>query len=250
MIKVIIYGCNGKMGQVLTNVLKDNKDFNVIAGIDRTSTRFINNYPVYNLLTKVRGNADVIIDFSHPSNIYDILDYASNKRIPVVIATTGFSESELQKIKETSAIIPIFQGYNFSYGVSVITKVLLLFKALLNDYDIEIVESHHRYKVDAPSGTALLFAGVINDDNNYRYIYDRTKSQSRDKREIGISAIRGGTIPGTHTIMFAGEDELIEIKHTAFSKRIFAIGALKAAKFIVKQTSGMYGMHDLLQTKE
>ena len=249
MIKVIVYGSNGKMGQVLSNQIANESDIEIVAGIDRTIDKIENIYPVYSNPYEYKGEADVIIDFSHPSNLEKILEYSSDKKVPLVIATTGFSEEQFNLLLETSKNLPILHSSNMSLGINAISMVLKEISRFLGDnFDIEIIEKHHNKKVDAPSGTAYLLANVINKalDNKKEYIFGREGGNAkRHEKEIGIHAIRGGTIPGEHTVIFAGLDEVIEIKHEALSKNIFAQGAIKATRFIINAKPGFYNMDDI-----
>lgn len=262
MIRVIIVGCNGKMGQMVVSTIKTQSDFQVVAGVDLASERLINDFPVYKHIYEIDEKVDiiktddikiddikvdVIIDFSHPTNLDELLTYATGQKIPLVIGTTGFKLEELQLIREAASIIPIFQDGNFSYGVSVINELLEELKEKLAGYDLDIIEYHHREKQDAPSGTALMWANTLNKNDTYQYLFDKNKK--RAKKSIGFSSVRAGTIPGTHIVMFSGEDEMIEIKHTAFSKKIFALGAIKAVRFILHQKVGLYQMKDLMANR-
>lgn len=246
MIKTVIYGCNGKMGQVLSKELINDNDFKIVAGIDRNTTKYNNIYPVYNSLNENEEMVDIIIDFSNPTYLDEMLEYSLNNDVPLVIATTGFNDKDLNKIKNAADKIPVFHSANMSLGINVISKILKQISSLLDEnFDIEIIEKHHNMKIDAPSGTALLLADTINKSLEYKkkYICGREGNNTKRKEnEIGIHAIRGGTIPGEHSIIFSGIDEIIEIKHTALSKKIFAIGAIKAARFLVNQETGLYTM--------
>lgn len=248
MIKLGIVGCNGKMGQMISQVVKEEQEFLVVAGVDLESERYLNDYPAYKTLNDLKEKIDVIIDFSNPRGLSNLLNYACAKKVPLVIGTTGLMEEDFETIIKASFEIPIFQDANFSYGVGVINKMIPHLVEYFMDYDIDIIESHHRRKQDAPSGTALLWARTINSNQKYQYIYDQ-KGQ-RTNRDLCFSSIRAGTIPGTHTIMFSGEDEIIEIKHLAYSKKIFALGALQAARFLVTKKNGFYQMKDLIKDKE
>ncbi|MFA5524104.1 MAG: 4-hydroxy-tetrahydrodipicolinate reductase [Tissierellales bacterium] len=244
MIKAIIYGSNGKMGQVLSKQIEDEKDIEIVAGVDRKADEIKNTYPVYGNPYEYKGEADVIIDFSHPSYLTQMLEFSVDRKLPLVIATTGFSDEQLKQIEKASQEIPILHSANMSLGINVLSRILRDISKLLDeDFDIEIIEKHHNKKLDAPSGTAYLLANVINEslENSKKFIYGREGTNTkRENNEIGIHAIRGGTIPGEHTVVFAGNDEIIELKHTALSKNIFALGAIKAARFIVKAKKGLY----------
>lgn len=251
MVKIIMKGCNGKMGQVITNLVKEDEEAVIVAGIDRINDRE-NGYPVYNSLGECDIEADVLIDFSSVHGLDEMLEAAVKKNLPIVSCTTGFSEEQLKLIDETSKKIAILRSANMSVGVNTLMKVLKAVTKVFADanFDIEIVEKHHNQKVDAPSGTALALADVINEalDNEYKYTYDRSQvREKRTKKEIGISAVRGGTIVGEHEVIFAGTDEVIEFKHTAYSKAIFGKGAVQAAKFLAGKKAGMYDMSDVIK---
>ena len=250
MTRIIMHGCNGKMGQVITGICKEDENVCIVAGIDVVDNRD-NGYPVFTDIEACDVEADVIIDFAAAAAIDKLLDYAKAKKIPVVLCTTGLSPNQINKVAETSKDVAILKSANMSLGINTIMKLL---KEAANvfapaGFDIEIVEKHHNQKVDAPSGTALALADSINEarNNEYEYVYDRSQvRKKRDKKELGISAVRGGTIVGEHEVIFAGVDEVIEIKHTAFSKSVFAKGAVEAAKFLAGKPSGMYDMADVI----
>jgi 4-hydroxy-tetrahydrodipicolinate reductase len=250
MTNIILRGCNGKMGQVISELVDADENAVIVAGIDVSLSK-PNKYPVSQSFTKCNVSADVIIDFSAPVNLEEMLDFAVKRKIGIVLCTTGFSKDQLTLIEEASKIIPLFKSANMSVGVNLISKLLKEAAVVLTDagFDIEIVEKHHNKKVDAPSGTALALADVMNEalNHEYDYKYDRSQERTpRNKKEIGISAVRGGTIVGEHEVIFAGMDEVIEIKHTAYSKAIFAKGAIQAAKFLPGKAAGMYSMSDLM----
>lgn len=250
MINIILRGCNGKMGQVITDIIDADDNAEIIAGVDITQNR-VNQYPVYQSFAKCNVKADVIIDFSSPVNLEEMLEYAIKHRVGIVLCTTGLTPEQLKLIEDASRIIPILRSANMSMGVNLVTKLIKEAAAILADagFDIEIIEKHHNKKVDAPSGTALALADAMNEvlNNEYGYKYDRsTERGARPKKEIGISAVRGGTIVGEHEIIFAGMDEVIEIRHTAYSRAIFAKGAVQAAKFLPGKSAGMYHMSDLM----
>lgn len=251
MTNIILRGCNGKMGQVITEIVEADEKAVIVAGIDVSQNRN-NKYPVYQSFTKCNVKADVIIDFSAPINLEEMLEFAIHYGVGIVLCTTGFSKEQLELIEEASKEIPILRSANMSMGINLITKLLQEAAVILADagFDIEIVERHHNKKVDAPSGTALALADAMNEvlNKEYDYKYDRSGERiMRSKKEIGISAVRGGTIVGEHEIIFAGTDEVIEIKHTAYSKAIFAKGAVQAAKYLPGKAAGMYKMSDLME---
>ena len=246
MLKIIINGYSGSMGKVLTKCANEDSELEIICGASKDDLDVP--FKTYHKMSEVEESADVIIDFSHHSTIDDTLSYAIKTKTPIVIATTGFNEEELEKIKKASNIIPIFHSSNMSLGVNVLIKLVKEAAKSLNGFDIEIIEKHHNKKLDAPSGTAVMIAnGVKEVLPDSEYIYGRHgRSDKRSSNEIGIHAIRGGTIVGEHTTIFAGHDEVVEIKHSAQSKDIFAKGAIAAAKFLVKQEAGYYNMNNML----
>jgi 4-hydroxy-tetrahydrodipicolinate reductase len=249
MINILLSGAGGKMGQAVTRVAEQSEDIRISAGFDIHSG--INcGYPVYDDLSQVKEPVDVIVDFSHPSMLDSLLDYAVKHEIPAVICTTGLSTEQISRLEYESKKIPVFFSANMSLGVNLlIDLVSRAAKILETNFDIEIIEKHHNQKIDAPSGTALAIADAIADTVSYpaEYTYDRhSVRKKRDKREIGIHAVRGGTIVGEHEIIFAGCDEMISLKHTATSKEVFAVGAVRAAAFLKEQKPGLYAMKDLI----
>lgn len=246
MLRVIISGYSGSMGKVLTKCANEDSELEIVCGASKDDLDVP--FKTYHKMSEVEESADVIIDFSHHSTIDDTLSYAIKTKTPIVIATTGFNDEELTKIKKASNIIPIFHSSNMSLGVNVLVKLVKEAAKSLNGFDIEIIEKHHNKKLDAPSGTAVMIAnGVKEVLPDSEYIYGRHgRSDKRSSNEIGIHAIRGGTIVGEHTTIFAGHDEVVEIKHSAQSKDIFAKGAIAAAKFLVKQEAGYYNMNNML----
>lgn len=250
MIKVVVSGCNGSMGRVLTKVIDETEDMIIVAGIDKNISLYKNTYPVYQSPLLVKEKCDAIIDFSKPSNLNELLEYALTNNIALVIATTGFSQEEEDKIKYASNFIRIFKSSNMSLGVNVLINLAKqAVNALGNIADIEIIEKHHNKKVDAPSGTAKMIVNAINKElgQSREFNYGRSGNDIKRKaNEIGIHAIRGGTIPGEHTVIFAGKDEIIEIKHTSLSKKIFAQGSINALQYILNKESGLYDMNDLI----
>ena len=246
MLRVIISGYSGSMGKVLTKCANEDSELEIVCGASKDDLDVP--FKTYQKMSDVEELADVIIDFSHHSTIDDTLSYAIKTKTPIVIATTGFNDEELTKIKKASNIIPIFHSSNMSLGVNVLVKLVKEAAKSLNGFDIEIIEKHHNKKLDAPSGTAVMIAnGVKEVLPDSEYIYGRYGCfDKRSSNEIGIHAIRGGTIVGEHTTIFAGHDEVVEIKHSAQSKDIFAKGAIAAAKFLVKQEAGYYNMNNML----
>ena len=247
MINVLVNGCNGRMGQVVCELLKENDSLNLLCGFDKNNLTQ-NEFPIYDDFSKIEQKPDVIIDFSIPIATMNILEYAVKNSIPIVIATTGFSEEQNNMIKEYSKDIPIFKSANMSFDIMVMKKIVSWLASYMKNTDIEIIESHHNRKIDSPSGTAQMLADSINLalGNTMHCEYDRhLKHEKRDKQEIGMSSIRGGNIVGEHTVQFIGDFETFEIKHTSYSRNVFAEGSLKAAEFIVKQKPGLYSMEDI-----
>ncbi len=250
MTKIIMHGCNGKMGHVISDLVMQDPNIRIVAGIDVNTQSFFD-YPVYSDIFDCPIQADVIIDFSTAKAILPLLNYSKAKNIPVVLCTTGLSQAQIEMIHKSSQEVGILYSANMSLGVNLLLNLVKKAASVLSEanFNIEIVEKHHNQKIDAPSGTALAFAYSINNalNNTYHYTYDRTQERKkRDTKEIGIHAIRGGTIVGEHSILFAGKDEVIELKHSAMSKEIFAVGAIKAAKFMRSKPSGLYDMQDVI----
>lgn len=250
MLKLILSGCNGRMGHVLSALCAANPEITIVAGFDvlGPSQR---EFPIYAVPSEFTGPADVVLDFSHPAALTPLLDHCLRRRLPAVLATTGYSEEQFLEIKEAAAHIPIFHSANFSLGINVLLDLVRKAAAVLGDsFDIEIVERHHSKKVDAPSGTALMLAEAAASALPYepKLVYDRHASRKpRDRQEIGISSLRGGTIAGDHEVLFAGHDEVLELRHSAQSREVFASGALKAAQFLAAQTTpGLRSMADLV----
>lgn len=253
MVRIIMHGCNGKMGQVITGIVKEDENAQIVAGID-LSDHIKNDYPVFSKISDCNVEADVVIDFAATAAVDGLLDFCEEKKIPVVLCTTGLSDQQLDRVQQVSKNTAVLKSANMSLGINMLLKLLKEVTGILAPagYDIEIVEKHHNQKVDAPSGTALALADSINEalDNSYDYKYDRSQERKkREKKEIGISAVRGGTIVGEHEIIFAGTDEVIEFKHTAYSKAIFAKGAVQAAKFLAGKGPGMYDMADVIDAQ-
>lgn len=250
MTNIIMHGCNGKMGQVISGLVAENDETSMVAGMDPFAG-LKNDYPVFTSPDACDIKADVIIDFSTASAVDAVLDYAVATQTPIVVCTTGLSEEQIAYLKDASTKVAVLFSANMSLGVNLLISLAQKATAILTDanFDIEIVEKHHNQKLDAPSGTALAIADGINEvlDNSYAYKYDRSQERvKRAKKEIGLHAVRGGTIVGEHDIIFAGEDEIIELNHKAMSKRIFAVGAVNAAKFLKGKPAGLYSMADLM----
>lgn len=251
MVKAIMHGCNGKMGQVITGLVRDDSGIEIVAGIDKYRG-VENTYPVFDTLEACDVEADVVIDFSNAAAVDELLAVCAERVLPVVLCTTGLSEEQLQNVQRISEKTAVLRSANMSLGVNLLMKLLKEAASVLAPagFDIELVEKHHNLKVDAPSGTAIAMADSINEalDNEYVYNYDRSKERKkREKKEIGIVAVRGGTIVGQHDVIFAGADEVIEFQHTAYSKAVFGKGAVEAAKFLAGRPAGRYDMSDVIQ---
>lgn len=250
MVKILLNGCNGKMGKVISATVAERfENAKIVAGIDIVEAKNFD-YPVFSDPEKVDVEADVIIDFSFYGAVDKIVDYAVKKNLPIVVATTGLSGDHIAHIDEAAKSIPVFRSANMSIGVNLISELAKKAAEVLGyEFDIEIVEAHHNQKIDSPSGTALMLADSINEsrDNAMKYEFDRhSKRQKRTENEIGIHSVRGGTIVGEHEVIFAGNDEVIKISHSAASKQIFATGSINAALFLVSQKPGLYSMKDML----
>lgn len=253
MLKIALSGCNGRMGKVITDICSKKEGVKIVAGFD-INTEKLANFPIYTDPFEFSGTCDVIIDFSNASSTEHLLKYCLANQTPVVISTTGQSEEQLQKINEASEKIPVFRSGNMSVGINLLMELLqTCAKVLGNGFDVEVVEKHHNQKLDAPSGTALMLADAVTSALPYdaNYIYDRhERREKRPPHEIGIHSIRGGTIVGEHNVIFAGRDEIIEIKHTALSREVFAVGAVDAAIYLAGQTKpGIYNMTDVIRAK-
>lgn len=248
MINIFVNGCNGRMGRTVISQIGNFDNMNLVGGFD-TKVDESATFPVFYNLDDINVKIDVIVDFSYTVGTFNILEYATKNNIPVVIATTGFTKEQENKIKEYSKNIPVFKSANMSFDINLMAKIVAEVAKKLSDADIEIVETHHNQKKDAPSGTALLLADAINEvfDNKKEYVFDRhTNNEKRSPNEIGFSSIRGGNIVGEHSVQFFSPYETFEIKHTSYSRNLFADGALKAAEFLVNQSNGFYNMNDLI----
>lgn len=251
MVKIILSGCSGKMGHVITKCVENKENCEIVAGVDINKCDAP--YPIFASFSEIDVDADVIIDFSHPSVLASLLEYCKKNKMPAVIATTGLSDEQKKEIEDTSKEVPMFFSANMSIGVNLISELAAkAARVLEGSFDIEIVEAHHNQKIDAPSGTALMLADSISDalTNKPTYEFDRhSKRAKRDPNEIGIHSIRGGTIVGEHEVIFAGLDEIITISHSARSKDLFAVGAVNAAAFLKGKSAGMYSMKHLVDEK-
>lgn len=252
MISVLMSGCNGKMGQAITRLCNEYEDVRISAGITRNPEKLINPYPVYRNFKEAAGVcADVVLDFSNAEMLPETIDYCVEHRTALVVGTTGLSDEDYDKLRQASASIPVFVSANMTFGISVLIDLALRAAASLGSgYDIEILEKHHNEKKDAPSGTAIMIANELNSHmgSSMEFVYDRSGiKQKRKPSEIGISAIRGGTIPGEHSVFFAGKDEIIEIKHTALSRDVLGRGAIRAAVYTASKPKGFYNMKTMLE---
>ena len=251
MVSVVISGANGKMGRVINSIISARTDCKVIAGIDLVTEKY-SDFPIYSNFAELTEKPDVIIDFSHPSVLDGLLEYCLSTGTAVVIATTGYSDEQIAKIKKAAEQIPVFFTFNMSLGINLLIKLAKTAAEVLGDqFDVEILEKHHNQKIDAPSGTAIMIANSVNEvlDNRCQYVYDRhSQRKKRDKNEIGIHSVRGGTIVGEHDIIFAGRDEVITLSHSATSKEVFAVGSVNAAVFLAEQEPGIYDMAALLDS--
>lgn len=251
MVKIILSGCNGKMGKVISSLSEGNKNISIAAGIDKKNIS--SNYPVFTSIDNCTEKADVILDFSRPDSLDSLIKYASCKKMGLVLCTTGYTDEQIKQIKTASATTSIFRSANMSIGINVINNILKNVSSLLfKSFDIEILESHHNQKVDSPSGTALMLAESIKSsiDTNLEFVNGRHGIKKRDHNEVGIHSIRGGSIVGEHSIIFAGQGETIEIKHTAISREVFAVGALKACEFMKGKGNGLYSMDDVISSNK
>lgn len=251
MTKIILCGCNGKMGQVISRCIQQRDDCKIIAGIDITG-KTLNDYPVYTSPSELDVAGDVLIDFSHPSVLAPLLEYAKKRKVPVVLSTTGYAPEQVEQIHQAAKEIPVFFSGNMSLGINLLTALAKTAARVLgSEFDIEIVEKHHNQKIDAPSGTALMLANAISGvmEQEPVYMYDRhSQRRKRTKNEIGIHSVRGGTIVGEHDVIFAGHDETITLSHCAQSKEVFAVGSVNAALFIAGKAPGLYDMTELVQS--
>ncbi len=250
MMNIIMHGCNGRMGQVITKIVAEDPEVQIVAGVDITGDQ-LSDYPVFKTIEDCDVKADVVIDFAHVSGVDHLLDYCVEKKLPLVLCTTGLSKEQLDHVREAEKSIALLKSANMSLGINTLAMLLKQATRVLSPagFDIDIVEQHHNQKLDAPSGTALLLADAINEacEEKFDYVYDRsTRREKRPKKEIGISSVRGGSIVGIHEVIFAGLDEVIEIKHTAYSRSVFGKGAVEAAKFLVGKNPGHYDMSDAI----
>ncbi len=249
MTKIILCGCNGKMGAAITGIVGERSDCEIVAGVD-INTVSMNGYQVYSNIADITETADVIVDFSNPGALDSILEIAVDRNIPAVLCTTGYSEGQISQIKNASEKVAIFHSGNMSLGINLLIALSRRAAQVLGDsFDVEIVEKHHNRKLDAPSGTALMIANAISEELPYdsRYEYDRhSVRRKREKNEIGIHSVRGGTIVGEHEVIFAGHDEIVTISHSAQSRGVFAAGSINAAIYMCGKPAGLYDMNDVI----
>ncbi|MBQ6441926.1 MAG: 4-hydroxy-tetrahydrodipicolinate reductase [Lachnospiraceae bacterium] len=254
MIKAVMHGCNGRMGRMIASLVKEDPDIEITAGVDAFQSDEKADFPVFESMAACTADADVVIDFSNAAAVDGLLCACTEKKLPLVLCTTGLSEEQLRKVEDTAKQIPILKAANMSLGINLMMDLLKKAVSVLYPagFDVEIVERHHNQKLDAPSGTALALADAMNEemDEIYQYTFDRSKERKkRERAEIGISAVRGGNIVGEHTVIFAGGDEVVEIKHTATSRAVFGKGAIEAAKWLSSATPGLYDMSDVIAGK-
>ena len=249
MLKIILIGCNGYMGRVVTDIASNEADISIVAGVDLSDQGSVS-YPVFTNPSEFTDETDVVLDFSSPSALDDLLSYCKANNTPLILCATGYSPEQITAIEKASKQIPIFRSGNMSIGINLLTDLIRRACAVLGeDFDVEIIERHHKRKVDAPSGTAIMLADAANSSLPYeaKYVFERESVRMpREPHEIGISAVRGGTIVGVHDVIFAGRDEIIELRHTAASREVFAVGAIKAARFMAGASPGIYNMKDVL----
>lgn len=251
MVRIIMHGCNGKMGRVISQMITEDPELTMAAGIDPKDDGH-NPYPVFSDISLCDAEADCLIDFSTASVVDRLLDYCAEHRLPCVLCTTGLNDAQLNKVKETAEKVAVLKSANMSLGINLLLKLLKKAAGVLGPagFDVEVVEKHHNLKIDAPSGTALALADSVKEElgDDYGYVFDRSaRREKRPKNEIGISAVRGGTIVGEHDVLFAGTDEVITFSHTAYSKAVFGRGAVQAAKFLAGKPAGLYDMSDVIQ---
>ncbi len=249
MVKIIMHGCNGKMGRVIADIVKNDAEAEIVAGVDVVAAN--TDFPVFTNINDCNIEADAIIDFSTASAVQSVVKYGADKNIPVVICTTGLDDKTLEMMEEASRSVAVFRSFNMSLGINLLAAILRKYSKELYDagFDVEITERHHNQKIDAPSGTAIMLGEAVNEGvgNKLEFVYDRSQiREKRTRQQLGFSSVRGGTIVGDHEVIFAGKDEVVEFKHSAHSKEVFAVGAVKAAKFIKGKTAGKYDMQDVM----
>ncbi|MDO4189311.1 MAG: 4-hydroxy-tetrahydrodipicolinate reductase [Lachnospiraceae bacterium] len=251
MVKMIMHGCNGRMGQMITGIVEKDPEIEIVAGVDIYDKQ-LNSYPVFKTIDDVNVDADVVVDFGAVAAIDGLLSWCEKTNTPCVVCTTGLSEEQINNVTKVSNSVAMLRSANMSLGINTLIKLLKEATKVFAGagFDVEIVEKHHRMKLDAPSGTAIALADAVNEavNNEYTYVYDRsTRREQRPDKEIGISAVRGGTIVGDHDVIFAGEDEVITFSHTAYSRAVFGKGAIQAAKFLCGKAPGLYTMADVVE---
>ncbi|WP_186430985.1 4-hydroxy-tetrahydrodipicolinate reductase [Clostridium sp. BSD9I1] len=249
MVKVLLNGCNGRMGQMISHTSLSFNNLKIVAGVDINAS-VNSSYPVFSKLEDCDVEFDVVLDFSSAKSLDSLLSFCIPKNLPLVLCTTGYTQEQLEEIKKASEKIPVFKSANMSIGINIVNNILKQISSkLFKDFDIEIIEKHHNQKLDSPSGTALLLANSIKDSiqEETEFVYGREGISKRDKKEIGIHAVRGGSIVGDHDVVFAGSGEVIEIRHSAISREVFAVGALRASEYMYEKAPGMYDMDDVLK---
>lgn len=249
MINILLCGCAGKMGMAVRNIVNARRDCQIAAGVDRVPVQL--DFPVYPDVRDVNVQADVVVDFSHPTALDSILQYCGANHTPAVLCTTGYSADQVRAVEEAAKELPVFYSRNMSLGINLLVELVKTAGSVLGEgFDVEIVEAHHNQKIDAPSGTALMLADAVNQarENNMKYTYDRhSQRKKREMGELGIHSIRGGTIVGEHQVIFAGRHEVITLSHSAQSKELFAVGAVNAAVFLAGRGPGLYDMGSLVR---
>lgn len=250
MVRILLHGCCGRMGRMITELAGNDEAAEIVAGVDARGEQYAE-YPVYQSLQDVKEDVDAVIDFSNAAAVDALLDWCAEHKVPAAVCTTGLSGEQMEKLKKTSEQVAVLKSANMSIGINLLLNVLkeCAPKLAAAGFDCEIVEKHHNQKLDAPSGTALALADAVNDslDEKCDYVYDRSsRREKRPKNEIGISSVRGGTIVGDHDVIFAGQDEVVTFSHTAYSRAIFAKGAIAAAKYLAGKEAGFYDMQDVL----
>ncbi len=251
MIRMIMHGCNGRMGQMISDIAAKEEGISIVAGVDLYGGKK-NDYPVFETLSDCDAEADVLVDFTGSAAFDGLMDWCVDNNMPCVLCSTGLNEAQLKRVNEATEKIAILRSANMSMGINTLMKVLKEVAPVFAKagFDIEVVEKHHNQKLDAPSGTALALADSVNDafEEKYEYVYDRSsRRETRPAKEIGISAVRGGTIVGDHDVIFAGTDEVVTFSHMAYSRAVFAKGAVSAAKFLAGKKPGMYDMADVIE---
>lgn len=253
MVRMIMHGCNGRMGKMIADIVSSDPDIEIVEGVDLNTDASLG-FPVVDSIEKITKQADVVVDFGNASAVDKVIDWCIANKTALVECTTGLSDETLSKIKDAAGHIAMFKSANMSLGINIIQKILRENASKLAEagFDIEIVEKHHKTKLDAPSGTALALADSVNEGLAQKkdYVFDRSERRMvRPATEIGISAVRGGTIVGDHDVIFAGQDEVITFSHSAYSRAVFAKGAVEAAKYCAGKAAGAYDMSNVVSLR-